>query len=448
MVPKMTSSSADGPLIIAVGGGKGGVGKSVVSANLAVALARRGAKVVAVDGDLGSANLHTMFAIDRPGLTIRAFLERQVATLQEVAVPTREPGLSLVPGNVALPGSANVMHARKLKLLRHVRRLEADVVVLDCGAGVHFNVVDMFNAADTRLVVASPQLVSLQNAYGFTKGAIYRLLQQFARGQTEKEALRDATEGSETERMGALLDRLNSSAPAFAKEVRRQLAGYDMAVLGNQVGDRKELNPVHALARMIGDFLMLRVPVIGALRRSGRIHYSVSRREPFLTEKAGDAESRLMLYLADTFLDLDKAALRQRRARSTPSAPGRSSPADADATRAASDLPGSLSSYARAHERLEVVWPVTLLVGSQRYGAQVRDLSGGGARVIWGGNLQAGSQVTVVFSRVPGQPRLPAHVSHVRADGLGLAFLAGNEGVVEGLLRKAQREAGDESHVA
>lgn len=442
----MSPSSADGPLIIAVGGGKGGVGKSVVSANLAVALARRGANVVAVDGDLGSANLHTMFAIDRPGLTMRALIEGKVRSLQEVVVATREPRLGLVPGNVALPGTANVMHSRKLKLLRHVRRLDADVVVLDCGAGVHFNVVDMYNTADTRLLVASPQLVSLQNAYGFTKAAIYRVIKQLARDQAEKDAVRHATVDSETERMGQLLDRLNAQAPEFARDVRQQIAHYDLAILGNQVGDRKELNPIHALARMVGDFLMLRVPVVGALRRSGRIHYSVTRREPFLTDKASDAESRLVLSLADAFLELDKDALRMRRMRAHSQLPG--SAGDGNGDGRVSDLPGSLSSYARAHERLDVVWPVALVVGSQRYGAQVRDLSEGGARLVWGGHLQAGSQVTIVFSRLPGRPRLPARVSHVRADGLGLEFLDGHDDVVEALIQAAVRGGGEHIDVA
>lgn len=442
----MSPSTADGPLIIAVGGGKGGVGKSVVAANLAVALARRGARVVAVDGDLGSANLHTMFAIDRPGLTMRALIEGKVRSLQEVVVPTSEPRLGLVPGNVALPGTANVMHSRKLKLLRHVRRLDADMVVLDCGAGVHFNVVDMYNTADTRLLVASPQLVSLQNAYGFTKAAIYRVIKQLARDQAEKEALRHASVDSETERMGQVLDRLNERAPEFARDVRRQIANYDLALIGNQVGDRKELNPIHALARMVGDFLMLRVPVVGALRRSGRIHYSVTRREPFLTDKASDAESRLVLSLADAFLDLDKVELRKRRMRAESTPPGLGP--EAKAAGRISDLPGSLSRYARAHERLDVVWPVALVVGSQRYGAQVRDLSGGGARVVWGGHLQTGSQVTVVFSRLPERPQLRARVAHVRADGLGLEFLDGHEDVVEGLLDAALRGGGRRSDVA
>ena len=81
---------------MAVGGGKGGVGKSLVSTNLAVALARTGAKVVMLDADLGAPNLHTMFGIMRPQRTVEDFLAGRSATLDEVALATPIPGLRLI----------------------------------------------------------------------------------------------------------------------------------------------------------------------------------------------------------------------------------------------------------------------------------------------------------------------------------------------------------------
>src|SRR3569833_2571519 len=92
--------------IVAVGGGKGGVGKSLVSTNLAVALARTGAKVVMLDADLGAPNLHTMFGIMRPQRTVEDFLSGRSATLDEVALATPIPGLRLIAGAEGARGAA------------------------------------------------------------------------------------------------------------------------------------------------------------------------------------------------------------------------------------------------------------------------------------------------------------------------------------------------------
>jgi flagellar biosynthesis protein FlhG len=75
----------------AVGGGKGGVGKSLVSLLVADGLARRGVDVVLVDADLGGSNLHTLLGIRHPSVTIGDFIERRVARLDDVAQPTSTP---------------------------------------------------------------------------------------------------------------------------------------------------------------------------------------------------------------------------------------------------------------------------------------------------------------------------------------------------------------------
>src|SRR6476620_6664089 len=74
--------------VIAVGGGKGGIGKSLGSANLGSALAKRGAKVVLVALDLGGANLHTCLGVGQPKVTLSDFIDRKVQNLEDVLVPT------------------------------------------------------------------------------------------------------------------------------------------------------------------------------------------------------------------------------------------------------------------------------------------------------------------------------------------------------------------------
>ena len=290
-------------LVVAVGGGKGGVGKSVVAANLAVALARHGARVIAMDADLGSANLHTLFGIDHPRASLQALIDGRSERLDELAIESGVSGLRLIAGSVALPGAANLQHARKQKLLRHMARLNADVVVIDCGAGVHYNVVDFFAAADLQLLVSSAQLISLQNAYGFLKASLYRTLRQRANEAGRAELLEPTGERSEVETMQKLLERVSSVDAALAEALRGLLQQARVSLLGNQLTDPRELNALHSLSRMIGDFLNVRVPVLGGLCRRDKIHTAVSRRRPFLVEGGSDPESQLLLTLAASLLE-------------------------------------------------------------------------------------------------------------------------------------------------
>src|SRR5262245_51393747 len=100
-----------------MGGGKGGVGRSLVAASLAVALAQTGAKVVLLDADLGAPNLHTLFGIARPERTIEDFLAGRANTLADVALETGMRGLFLLAGTPAILGSANPSFGAKQKLI-------------------------------------------------------------------------------------------------------------------------------------------------------------------------------------------------------------------------------------------------------------------------------------------------------------------------------------------
>ncbi|HEX8435873.1 P-loop NTPase, partial [Archangium sp.] len=164
--------------IIAVGGGKGGIGKSLVSANLGVALASRGQRVLLVDADLGGANLHTCLGVGQPTATLSDFMLRPKARLEDVIVPTGVPNLSLIAGALDVLDAANIKYAQKQRLLRGLQTQSVDYLILDLGAGSSFNTLDFFIIADHCVLVLLPEPTSVENAYRFIKAAFYRRLQQ------------------------------------------------------------------------------------------------------------------------------------------------------------------------------------------------------------------------------------------------------------------------------
>jgi MinD-like ATPase involved in chromosome partitioning or flagellar assembly len=162
----------------AIAGGKGGVGKSVVAANLAVGVARRGLRCLLIDADLGGGNQHTLFGVEAPRTTLDAFLQGDERELADVATRTRFHGLSLIFARCDALGAANPKHSQKQRLLRHIAKASVDVVILDLGAGTTLNTLDLFLSARVQLVVTTPELTAIQNAYGFIKCASQRAVAQ------------------------------------------------------------------------------------------------------------------------------------------------------------------------------------------------------------------------------------------------------------------------------
>src|SRR5262245_52670209 len=154
--PMPAPSSAS---IWAVGGGKGGIGKSFISANAATVAARGGLRVIVIDLDLGGANLHTCLGVrGNPERTnLSDVLEDRVVDLDKIAVETPVPGLRLILGALGHAGTAQTNREQCQQLLQGVRRLPADVIILDLAAGMDRATLDFFNGADKSLLVTTPE---------------------------------------------------------------------------------------------------------------------------------------------------------------------------------------------------------------------------------------------------------------------------------------------------
>jgi len=178
--------------IISIGGGKGGVGKSLLSIAIGTVLARSGHSVILVDLDLGAANLHTYLGILRQTPTIANFLLGKVGSLEHLIVETPEKNLLLISGAEFVPGVTNPANWMKQKLVRHIKALSADFIIIDLGAGVHFSTLDFFGISDHGVVITAPEPGAVMNAYSFVKGALYRKMQNVFRNHSDVSKAIDA----------------------------------------------------------------------------------------------------------------------------------------------------------------------------------------------------------------------------------------------------------------
>ena len=162
--------------LIPIGGGKGGVGKTFLVANLAAALARMGHRVIAVDADLEGANLHTCVGVAQPRASLADFVAHREEDLGKLLLDSPIPNLRIIAatrGNLATPQPG---HGRRVQLMRELRRLPADFVLIDLGAGTHPAVMDYFMVYEGGIVVIAPEPTSVENAYSFIRAAFYRRL--------------------------------------------------------------------------------------------------------------------------------------------------------------------------------------------------------------------------------------------------------------------------------
>ncbi len=174
------------PWIIAVGGGKGGVGKSMVSANLAAKLAQAGKKVLAIDLDLGGANLHTYFGVTPPRYGATDLLKSDLSW-DKLVIETPVHGVSLVTAGANdhdswLGGdlASNDFERITRFILSAKSEAKADIVLIDLGAGSHRHTLDFFSLAHIAMLTVLPEPTSIENAYVFLKAWLFHTIDSVA----------------------------------------------------------------------------------------------------------------------------------------------------------------------------------------------------------------------------------------------------------------------------
>lgn len=273
------------PKIWAIGGGKGGVGKSLVSILIAIELARRNQKTILIDADLGGANLHTMMGIKTPVRTLNDFVTRKFDSMEEICIQTAVNHLQLICGASEILSLANPQYAQKNKIVQNLTHLAAEHVILDLGAGTSYNVLDFFLIADNPVIVVTPQPISIQNAYGFIRNAIYRKLSRMAGQQSSLlNLIRTAMDPKNESQMRTIQDLFGavdqSYNPATMQQLKEAVQNIRPWIVTNLAKDARDHNAGRIIRLVAEKYLTIRVEELGCISYDPMVEQTVACMKP------------------------------------------------------------------------------------------------------------------------------------------------------------------------
>lgn len=274
--------------VIALGSGKGGVGKTVLTASLGVGLASLGHRVVMVDADLGGANLHTVMGILEPACTFFDFYTTQVDSLNDIVLETSVKNLRLISGACGTLGLANPKYRQKQRFIRELRTIPADFLLLDLGAGSSYNVIDFFLAADEGIVVTHPEPMAIQECFNFIKICLLRKLQLTFRHHDKVMAIFERDEVNRPGRIHvpmaqvlAAVRQADDTAGALMEEV---LDAFHPCLILNMLDDSEDVKEGWAIQTAAAELLSIDVEFLGCISADDHVRRAVRELRPFLLQ--------------------------------------------------------------------------------------------------------------------------------------------------------------------
>ena len=274
--------------IIPVASGKGGVGKSLLSANLAIALGQAGKRVLLADLDLGASNLHLVIGQNSPKTGIGTFLSGQSDFASSIEQTDYE-NVSFIAGDSELPGLTSIKASKKNELIRQFLSVDADYLILDLGAGTHLTILDMFLLSPQGIIVTAPTVTATLNGYLFLKNVVFRMMYNtFKKGTAAYdyvEALKKDPKALQKLYIPKLMDSIEKVDPKNAQLFRSRMAEFRPRMIMNLIDDPKDADRAQKIRHSCQEFLGLNIEHLGVIYRDTFQDKALAARLPVIIYK-------------------------------------------------------------------------------------------------------------------------------------------------------------------
>ena len=255
--------------IIPIASGKGGVGKSFVAANLSIALAELGKKVIVADLDFGGSNLHTCLGIKNIHPGIGDFVRAHLSKLDNLLVETEHENLRFLAGDVRSPFLANMRHVQKMRLISNFKQLECEYLILDLGSGSTYNTLDFFGMTHLGMIITTTEHTANMNMLTFLKLFAFRVIERSLPKNTFlDEKMRDSynrTVAEEFLTVSGILEEISKIDRNIANEAEQNWIRYRPRIIFNKCNLPGELDIVPSIENHFKQNLMLKGDYFGCL---------------------------------------------------------------------------------------------------------------------------------------------------------------------------------------
>lgn len=292
--------------IIPVASGKGGVGKSLFSANLAIALGQAGKKVILADLDLGGSNLHLILGLRNLPGGIGTFLTDNRANLEDVIIQTEYKNIRFIPGDAEIPGIANLNTAQKKKLFTKISNLQADYLILDLGAGTSFNTIDFFLLASQGTIVTTPTPTALVNAYLFLKNSVFRIIDSAvikeSPAHNHLKQLHKNSSGLQKLYIQDLLKTIKELHEPSYQSILNALSRFKPRLVLNMIEDPKDADKAYKIRRSCQQYLGIEIEHLGIMYRDDLQDTALQAGLPIISYKPRAVLSQAIYRIADKII--------------------------------------------------------------------------------------------------------------------------------------------------
>ncbi|MDR2883476.1 MAG: P-loop NTPase [Deferribacteraceae bacterium] len=267
--------------IIAIASGKGGVGKSFLSSSLAQSLTAGGHKTLLVDADLGGANLHNFLGYKVPPMGIYNFL-REKTNINDIITQT-PVGVDFIAGSGDILGMAHITKVERSRFIDKLKNADYEFIILDLGAGTSFNMIDLFNLAEKKIIAMNSEPTAIENAYGFLKIALYRHIERYLSSEVQFDEInRKLRNKSATyQNINSISEDIATVDQNAAEEISKFIESYKVGIVLNMVRFKKELNVFYGFESIIKKYLRISVEKLGFIPYDESVGESVRLMLPF-----------------------------------------------------------------------------------------------------------------------------------------------------------------------
>ncbi len=295
--------------VLPIASGKGGVGKSLFAANVAIALAQTGKKVILADLDLGASNLHLILGIGAIKQGIGTYLTNNSLDFNDIVIDTEYTHLQFIPGDAEIPGMANLKSGQKAKLIRKLFTLDADFLILDLGAGTSFNTIDFFLSSSMGIIITAPTLTSILNAYLFLKNTVFRLMTTIFHKNSPAglylESLRKEGTSLQKIYIPKLLEKIKSEDPESYDRYQERSRDFHPMLILNMLENPKDSSKADKIRRSTKEYLDIELEHLGVIYFDHLQEIALNSRLPIIKYKPDCVLSQAIYRIADKLIQKD-----------------------------------------------------------------------------------------------------------------------------------------------